>query len=175
MATDLLLQQISSKEIVILGDFNAHHAEWLGSRLTDHAGRSVHDFALAYGLTQLVTSPTRISDVEDHAPSLLDDAPLGSSDHSLVRSVVPLTLKSQLHSAGCRRVWHYRSADWDGMRSFFASYPWGRVCFSLDDPNVVADSVADVALQGMELFIPSSVVPIRGKSQPWFGLSCKIA
>ncbi|CAG4968326.1 unnamed protein product [Parnassius apollo] len=189
MAADSLLQQIPSAEVVILGDFNAHHAEWLGSRLTDHAGRSVHDFALAYGLTQLVTSPTRIPDVEDHAPSLLDllltshpdgyqisvDAPLGSSDHCLVRCVVPLTLKSRLHSAGCRRVWHYRSADWDGMRSFFASYPWGRVCFSPDDPNVVADSVADVVLQVMELFIPSSVVPIGGKSQPWFGRSCKIA
>ncbi|CAK1602927.1 unnamed protein product [Parnassius mnemosyne] len=72
MATDSLLQQVPSAEIVILGDFNAHHAEWLGSRLTDHAGRSVYDFALAYGLTQLVTSPTRIPDVEDHTPSLLD-------------------------------------------------------------------------------------------------------
>ncbi|CAG4978252.1 unnamed protein product [Parnassius apollo] len=61
------------------------------------------------------------------------------------------------------------------MRSFFASYPWGRVCFSPDDPKVVADSVADVLLQGIELFIPSSVVPIGGKSQPWFGRSCKIA
>ncbi|CAK1586323.1 unnamed protein product [Parnassius mnemosyne] len=27
----------------------------------------------------------------------------------------------------------------------------------------------------MELFIPSSVVPIGGRSQPWFGRSCKIA
>ncbi|CAK1588496.1 unnamed protein product [Parnassius mnemosyne] len=33
MATDSLLHQIPSAEIVILGDFNAHHAEWLGSRL----------------------------------------------------------------------------------------------------------------------------------------------
>ncbi|CAK1600021.1 unnamed protein product [Parnassius mnemosyne] len=189
MATDSLLQQVPSAEIVILGDLNAHHAEWLGSRLTDHAGRSVYDFALAYGLTQLVTSPTRIPDVEDHTPSLLDflltshpdgyqvsvDAPLGSADHCLIRSVVPLTLPSRLRSVGCRRVWHYRSADWDGMRSFFASYPWGRVCFSPDDPSAVADSVTDVLLQGMELFIPSSVVPIGGRSQPWFGRSCKTA
>ncbi|CAK1604136.1 unnamed protein product [Parnassius mnemosyne] len=27
----------------------------------------------------------------------------------------------------------------------------------------------------MELFIPSSVVPIGGRSQPWFGRSCKTA
>ncbi|CAK1585789.1 unnamed protein product [Parnassius mnemosyne] len=61
------------------------------------------------------------------------------------------------------------------MWSFFASYSWGRVCFSPEDPSVVADSVADVVLQGMELFIPPSVVPIGGRSQAWFGRSCKIA
>ncbi|CAK1584631.1 unnamed protein product [Parnassius mnemosyne] len=169
MAADSVLRQVSSAEIVILGDFNAHHGGWLGSRLTDHAiCRSVYDFALAYGLTQLVTSPTRIPDVEDHVPSLLDllltshpdgyqvsvDAPLGSSYHCLIRSTVPLTLPLQLRSAACRRVWHYRSADWDGMRSFFASYPWGRVCFSPEDPSVAADS---------GLFIPSYVYRVTTK------------
>lgn len=189
MATDLVLQQIPSAEIVILGDFNAHHAEWLGSRKTDHAGRSVHGLALTCGLTQLVATPTRVPDVESHTPSLLDllltshpdgynvavEAPLGSSDHCLIRSTVPITILPRLRIAGYRRVWHYRSADWDEMRTFFASYPWKQVCFSPDDPNVVADSVADVVLQGMELFVPSSLVPVRGRSQPWFGQSCKLA
>ncbi|XP_045541866.1 uncharacterized protein LOC123723329 [Papilio machaon] len=188
-ATDSVLEQIPSAEIVVLGDFNAHHAEWLGSRTTDHAGRSVHDFALSYDLTQLVTSPTRIPDVEDHTPSLLDllltshpdsysvsiDAPLGSSDHCLIRTTVPISRRPRLKPNGLRRVWHYRSADWDEMRSFFASYPWERVCFKLDDPDAVADSVTDVVLQGMELFIPSSVVPIGGSSRPWYGRSCKLA
>ncbi|XP_045541428.1 uncharacterized protein LOC123722911 [Papilio machaon] len=188
-ATDSVLAQIPSAEIVVLGDFNAHHADWLGSRTTDHAGRSVHDFALSYDLTQLVTSPTRIPDVEDHTPSLLDllltshpdsykvsvEAPLGSSDHCLIRTTVPISRRPRFKPNGLRRVWHYRSADWDEMRSFFASYPWERVCFRLDDPDAVADSVADVVLQGMDLFIPSSVVPIGGSSRPWFGKSCKLA
>ncbi|XP_013175252.1 PREDICTED: uncharacterized protein LOC106123457 [Papilio xuthus] len=188
-ATDSVLAQIPSAEIVVLGDFNAHHADWLGSRTTDHAGRSVHDFALSYDLTQLVAAPTRISDVADHTPSLLDllltshpdsyqvsvDAPLGSSDHCLIRTSVPISVCPRFKPIGFRRVWHYRSADWDEMRSFFASYPWERVCFSLDDPDAVADSVADVVLQGMDLFIPSSVVPIGGSSRPWFGRSCKLA
>lgn len=188
-ATDSVLREIPSAVIVLLGDFNAHHCEWLGSQKTDHAGRSLHDFALAYGLTQMVPSHTRIPDVEDHTPSLLDllltsnpsgyrvtvDAPLGSSDHCLIRSVVPLTRHIPSRTTGCRRVWHYRSADWDGMRTFFSSYPWGQVCFSLEDSNTIADSVADVVLQGMELFVPSSVVPVGGKSQPWFALPCKMA
>ncbi|XP_045500113.1 uncharacterized protein LOC123697614 [Colias croceus] len=189
LTADNMLNQIPSAEIVVLGDFNAHHIEWLKSRTTDHAGKSVYDLALAYGLTQLVASPTRIPDVEDHTPSLLDllltshpdgyqvnvDAPLGSSDHCLVRSEVPILRFTRLLSGGRRRVWHYKSADWDEMRTFFSSYPWGRVCFSAEDPSTCADSVADVILQGMELFIPNSVVPIGGKSQPWFGHSCKTA
>ncbi|VVC97883.1 unnamed protein product [Leptidea sinapis] len=82
-AIDDMLAQIPSAEIVALGDFNGHNAEWLGSRTTDYAGRSVHNFALAY--------------------------------------------------------------------------------------------VADVILQGMDIFIPISVVPIGGRSQPWFDASVKAA
>lgn len=33
-----------------------------------------------------------------------------------------------------------------------------------DDPSADANSVADVVLQGMELFVPSFMVPIGGKS-----------
>ncbi|CAK1578452.1 unnamed protein product [Parnassius mnemosyne] len=188
MATDSMLQQVPSAEIVILGDFNAHHAEWLGSRLTDHAGRSVYDFALAYDLTQLVTSPTRIPDVEDRTPSLLDllltshpdgyqvsvDAPrlfgpLSDPDCGATHAPLavafcrlPPCLALQVGGLGRNAV-------------FLCFLPMGRVCFSPDDPSAIADSVTDVVLQGMELFIPSSVVPIGGRSQPWFGRSCKTA
>lgn len=188
MASDLVLQQIPAAETVLLGDFNAHHAEWLNSCKTDHAGRSVRDFALAHGLTQLVSTPTRIPDVEGQNPSLLDllltshpdgynvsvSAPLGSSDHCLVRSMVSL-IHSFTRIRRTRRVWHYKSADWDGMRSFFASYPWGNVIFASGDPSIVAASITDVVVQGMELFVPSSVVPVGGKCRPWFGASSKQA
>ncbi|XP_050677490.1 uncharacterized protein LOC126974115 [Leptidea sinapis] len=187
-AFDDVFAQIPSAEIVVLGDFNGHNAEWLGSRTTDYAGRSLHNFALAYGLSQLLESPTRLPDVDSHMPSLLDllltthpdsyqvfvDAPLGTSDHCLVRSVVPIRRQLRRPPA-TRRVWHYKSADWDRMRSFFASYPWGRVCFPSDDPSACAVAVADMILQGMDITIPSSVVPIGGRSQPWFDASVKAA
>lgn len=40
---------------------------------------------------------------------------------------------------------------------FFASYPWKRVCFLLDDPDVIADFFADVLLEGMEISNPLSL------------------
>lgn len=67
-----MLQKIPSAEFMILGDFKTQHAETLGSRTTNYAGRSFHDFALEYGLTQLVTSHTYVPDVDDHLSSLLD-------------------------------------------------------------------------------------------------------
>ena len=56
---------------LICGDFNCHHASWLsvGSSLTCH-GTSAKDFCYSLGLTQSVTSPTRIS--ANGTPSLLD-------------------------------------------------------------------------------------------------------
>ncbi|CAK1581125.1 unnamed protein product [Parnassius mnemosyne] len=133
--------------------------------------------------------------MEDYTPSLLD---LLLTSHSAVRMRgqrkisgfcrCPSRLFGPLFDPGCGAT-HAPlavvlcrlppclalSADWDGMRSFFVSYLWERVCFSPDDPRPVADSVTDVVLQGMELLIPSSVVPIGGRSQPWFGRSCKTA
>ncbi|KAA5586424.1 hypothetical protein F3H14_36350, partial [Pseudomonas aeruginosa] len=70
--TNRVLEQYPSAEVVVLGDFNAHHQEWLGSRTTDLPGRTAYDFALAYGFSQLVTQPTRVPDIEGHEPSLLD-------------------------------------------------------------------------------------------------------
>ena len=61
------------------------------------------------------------------------------------------------------------------MHTFYSSYPCGRVCLSSDDPSTCAAAVADVVLQGMKLYIPSTEMPIGGKSQPWFDMSCKLA
>ena len=64
------------------------------------------------------------------------------------------------------------------MYTFHASYLWGPVCFSSDDPRTCTATVADVVLQGMELFIPSTVVLIghgRRKSRRCFDTPCKLA
>ena len=71
-AIDDMLSQTPSAEVVIFGDFNAHNDSWLGSRATDHGGRAAFDLTMANGLSQLVESPTRLLDVDNHNASLLD-------------------------------------------------------------------------------------------------------
>lgn len=136
-ALETAQRQYPSAELVVLGDFNAHHVEWLRySRTTDHAGREAYSFALSHGLTQLVNEPTRVPNREGHCETLLDllltdnasqykvwvEMKFGGSDHRLVRASVP-RLPPPRNAPTKRRVWHYRSADWDGLREFYASYP----------------------------------------------------
>ncbi len=49
------LSKFSAQSVVLLGDFNVHHEEWLNSRTTDAAGRRILEMCNALELTQLVT------------------------------------------------------------------------------------------------------------------------
>ncbi|KAJ8735822.1 hypothetical protein PYW07_007442 [Mythimna separata] len=69
-------------------------------------------------------------------------------------------------------MWRYKSADWDEMRHFFASYPWQQVCFSSEDPSSCVDAISDVVRQAMEYYIPYSDVPVGGSAHPWFNADC---
>ncbi|KAL0879124.1 hypothetical protein ABMA27_004075 [Loxostege sticticalis] len=183
---DIALQRYPTGKLVFLGDFNAHHKEWLFPyQKTDHAGREARKLALALNLTQLVDQATRIPDIAGHTPNCLDlllttdphrhsvsvSAPLGSSDHCVVKSVSVCSPPDYTHR-GTRRVWRYESADWDEMRAFFASYPWRRLCFTSENPSCVADAITAVIRQGMEYFIPFSDIPLGYKARPWFNADC---
>ena len=185
-AADKAQQRYPSAQLVFLGDFNAHHGEWLYPyQDTDHAGRETYKFSMTYGLSQLVHEPTRIPDVAGHTAYCLDlllttdpdrhsvsvFPPLGTSDHCLVKSVSQYS-PTDSSPKGSRRVWRYKSADWDEMRHFFASYPWRQVCFSSNDPTCCADAVSSVILQGMEYFIPFADISLETKARPWFTAEC---
>lgn len=185
-STDVAQQRYPTAKLIFLGDFNAHHKEWLFPfEKTDHAGLEVRKFALSLDLTQLVNEATRVPDVDGQTPNCLDlllttdpdshsilvVAPLGTSDHCLVKSVLTCSPPDD-SPRGTRRVWKYESADWDEMRHFFASFPWRQVCFSSGDPSCSADAIADVIRQGMEYFIPFSDIPLGHKTRPWYNAEC---
>ncbi|XP_047991530.1 uncharacterized protein LOC125230436 [Leguminivora glycinivorella] len=183
---DKAQQRYPTAQLVFLGDFNAHHEEWLFPyEKTCHAGREARKFAVSLNLTQLINVATRVPDVPGHTPNCLDlllttdpdrhsvsvSAPLGSSDHCLVKSV-SIHSPPDLCPRGTRRVWRYESADWDEMRHFYASFPWQQVCFSSGDPSCSAEAVADVIRQGMEYFIPFSDLSLDQKAQAWYSSDC---
>ncbi|KAJ8720396.1 hypothetical protein PYW07_012439 [Mythimna separata] len=137
------------------------------------------------GLSQLVRQATRVPDVDGHTANCLDlllttdqdrcivtvSSPLGTSDHCLVKSVKSFS-PPDCDSRGERRMWRYKSADWDEMRHFFASYPWQQVCFSSGNPSSCAEAISDVVRQAMEYYIPHSDVPVSSSARPWFNADC---
>ena len=88
-----------SAQIVILGDFNAYHQEWLFPyQVSDYAGREVRKQALTLDLSQLVNCATRVDSrtancldllltSEPDRYSVAVSAPLGISDHCLYLSI----------------------------------------------------------------------------------------
>lgn len=51
-AADEAQQRYPATQLFVLGDFNAHHKEWLFPyQVTDHAGREARKFALSLNLT----------------------------------------------------------------------------------------------------------------------------
>ena len=44
--------------MIVMGDFNVHHQDWLCSNHTSTAGRSLLEFCEYHGLSQLVAEPT---------------------------------------------------------------------------------------------------------------------
>lgn len=177
------IQGISPRsEIIVLGDMNAHHEEWLGSKKTDTHGESAFDFALIHNLHQLVEQPTRhgrdgscskldlllTTSPDNHVVSV--DAPLGSSDHCVVTTIANYRLPTPSKPSK-RKVWLYEKADWDGMRSYLAETDWSSLA-RCQDANAAWSCVKDNISDAMDIFIPSRNSKHRFSDKPWFNEKC---
>ena len=97
-STDSAISHHPSAQVMVFGDFNIHHKEWLThSRNIDIPGIATHNFSISQDLTQIVSSPTHIPDRASDGRYLLDllcsnpdDCvakvlpPIGNSVHSIV-------------------------------------------------------------------------------------------
>ncbi len=185
---EALLVNNPSCEIILLGDFNVHNTDWLPySFSTDAAGRAAQQFTNLNGLTQLINEPTRIPDRDGDRSQLLDlfltthpdnystevASPLGTSDHCLIQIYYPVT-PPERPTIQSRRIWKFSHADWDGLREFYAQYPWRDICF-VDDINQSAENLTEAIKMGMEMFIPSRNQRQKATKVSWFNSACSSA
>lgn len=114
----------SSSLLILLGDFNAKHSDWLPGSITDFAGSSLLNLLESFGLEQLVSEVTRPPGGQglpsaSNSGSLLDlvitndssffsdpvvDPPFGSSDHFSV--LFELKVRSSRPQSPARRLWN---------------------------------------------------------------------
>ena len=107
-----------------VGDFNAHHREWLASVSPTNAhGRAALDFPSISGCSQLVSSPTHragncLDLVFTDAPDVVNvvvGAPLGTSDHSVTS--IRLNLRQSVPSYTVTRdVYLKAQVNWKSVR-----------------------------------------------------------
>ena len=184
---DEILSDYPSANIHICGDFNVHHKDWLThSRVTDPEGIECFNFSVAHDLTQIVSTPTRLPDVDTHFASLLDLfltscpevcatsilPPLGS-DHCVVSVTVNIPPKMTQEIPFHLTVYRYSDADWDSFRTFVADTP--RSFIFNNHPTKVASLVSERISEGIDLFIPHKKYQQKPASQPWFTPGCAAA
>ncbi|KAL7640560.1 UNVERIFIED_CONTAM: hypothetical protein RMT77_008835 [Armadillidium vulgare] len=186
-----ILSSSPFSEIIIFGDFNVHHRQWLSSSSQDPAGELAFQFSIQNNLEQLVHLPTRITDRLGDEPNILDlfltsnpspytvklFPPLGSSDHLLISVSCPVSSslpQERPPLSGRRRFWHFGATNWSDLRSYFSDFPWNDYCFRGRGPSECADRITEVILSGMEAYIPYSF-PSTKPNKPWFNSACSRA
>ena len=181
---DSAISQHPSAQVMVFGDFNVHHKEWLThSRNIDIPGIVIHNFSISQDLTEIVSSPTHIPDRASDGRCLLDllcsnpdDCvakvlpPIGNSDHSIVSVSVSYSSPSTTFQPFHRMVFQFGKADWDGFRCFLADVPWSSVQGL--GPDLAADELSQWINLGMEIYIPLRTYHIRAHSQHWYTPAC---
>ena len=70
---DEVLSINPSANVILFGNFNIHHEDWLTySSGTDRSGELSYNFSISNDLTQMVNFPTHIPDYDSHSLTLLD-------------------------------------------------------------------------------------------------------
>ena len=67
-----LLTKHQHTEVLYIGDFNVHHADWLQSTHTDVGGIEAFHFSISNELEHIIKHPTRVPDRHDHTANTLD-------------------------------------------------------------------------------------------------------
>ena len=168
------LSIFSAQSVVLLGDFNVHHMEWLGSHTTDAAGCRT-EMCNTLGLTQVVKEPTR----EDQTLDLVmidRDATcktfprLGTSDHNPV--LIKLNCASTQGQTYQRKVWQYDKAYFREIRGFLASTDWSKALHT-EDPEQACNNITTIICDAIEIFIPGKLVTRKTGDKVWFNYSCR--
>ena len=177
---DNIVQSTKAQRVLILGDFNVHHKEWLNSHSqTDQAGVACKTFCLAHGLEQIVTKETRQNNILD---LVLVDSPaqftasvkahVGTSDHCSVEVVFkkPVTTDRPYK----RRLWDYKRANWGSMKQHLTDIDWYPI-LHCESPEQAVHNISKAIKTAMDTFIPHRDVKIKPTEVPWYTEACRLA
>lgn len=163
--------------VVFVGDFNAHHTEWLNSHSpTNSSGRAARDMCNLSGCSQLVTSPTHIAGntldlVITEVPDVVDvsvGTPLGTSDHCCLN--LHVTVNQSLPSYDVRRtVFLKNRVNWDRVREDVQDIAWSEIFKAQDPVSALNTAVSCIITRN----VPTATLRFRSGDAPWFNADCR--
>ena len=183
---DCLLSSMASiqqndvkSSFLFLGDFNAHHREWLNSiSPTDRHGLCAYDFASVSACDQLVREPTHISGncldlILTDVPGVVTSrvgSPIGTSDHSYISATVMIR-QSVPNVSFSKKVYLKSRANWNGILLDLALLDWPDLYNQIDPVS----SLNTALLTIIEKHVPSRIMQFRLKDKAWFDDNCRHA
>ena len=155
-----------------MGDFNCHHSEWLGSRVTNSQGMATFDFSTLTDCSQLLCGPTHrgggIDDLDlTKVPDLCQVSvgpSLSRSDHSALFLMLML-VEPAPHFVLAFRTPLLSIVNWTGVRDSLSSIRWGPIFKSQSMIEDIDNQVSEVLLR----FVP--MVTFRRRSMILLGLT----
>ena len=96
-------------------------------------------------------------------------APIGSSDHVLVKVDIPLAAIGEPPQR--RRVWHFTQADWLGLHAAIRLLDWSLIS-TFSDINSSWELFQGNLLSLMHRFNPSRLQLSYPSSHPWYTEAC---
>ena len=173
-----LIQQADVKAaFIVVGDFNAHHRDWLGSiSPTNTHGHAALGFSNLSGCEQLIYQPTHTSGncldlLFTDVPAIVNAravAPIGSSDHSFLSFKVQTSFSVPDFNI-TRKVFLKSRADWNGVTSDIESIVWGDI-YRSESP---VDALSDALLAISNRRIPTKILRGRARDKAWFNDECR--
>ena len=164
---------------LFIGDFNAHHREWLNSvSPTDCHGRRAIDFSTESGCDQLIQRPThRSGNILDliftDVPGVVSGnvgVPIGTSDHTFVSATVK-TEQVIPEVVTSRKIYLKSQGNWRGVENDLSNLNWPHF-YRLDD---AIEPLSAAIEEIIDRHIPSRIVTFRNKDKAWFNSDCKRA
>ena len=162
---------------IFVGDFNAHHQEWLRSvSATDEHGRAALHFSEAAGCEQLVNEPThvhgnRLDLLLTDVPGLVSVevlGPIGTSDHSALSVKLQLSQSFPEFTVE-KEVFLKNRVDWDRVALDVRNMCWTDI-FASQCPV----SALNTGLLGiLRRRVPVRKLRIRSNDKPWFDAECR--
>ena len=179
---DQLRSKTKATKTLLAGDYNAHHKEWLQSKLpTNQPGKDTLSLCTTHGLTQLVNGPThkdgnRLDLIMCDMPNICSEVHItpqvGSSDHYLLSTSIALSPIQE--PTAPRKVWLYSKANWNGLREELSSTNWEEM-LKANDPELACTNVTKVIQQAMQNHIPRKTHKCFLGKPEWYNEACEKA